>query len=193
MLNIRQNIFETNSSSSHSVSFKQSVNDDDYDYDYFRKHGYIDEYNILQISTGEFGFGPDWLEDPYDKLSYLITYAYECIYADENCDAILEEVLNETDSSKREIATHKFHDIELIINALKMATKCDDVKIESYLQVENFSSGEVKDYWLDHSGYVDHESVISNTLLGFLEYWDVDSIEDFIFNPAIVVHIDGNG
>ena len=65
MLKIRKNVFETNSSSTHSLVV--SNKERSYDYELPVENG------VLTIPFGEFGWGPDILVDPIDKLSYLIT------------------------------------------------------------------------------------------------------------------------
>lgn len=66
MVNIRRNVFETNSSSMHSLVI--SKKDKGYSYDLP-----VDSDGVLKIPFGEFGWGPDILQTPIKKLSYLIT------------------------------------------------------------------------------------------------------------------------
>ena len=66
MLTIRKNVFETNSSSTHSLVI--SKRDRSYDYE-----GLIIADGVLHISFGEYGWGPAILKSPHEKLSYLIT------------------------------------------------------------------------------------------------------------------------
>jgi len=61
MKKIRQGVFETNSSSTHSLSLRSSR-----DYENFS----IPE----EISFGEFGWGYDVLKSPEEKLSYVLTF-----------------------------------------------------------------------------------------------------------------------
>ena len=62
MKNVRNCLFETNSSSVHSVSIR------------FRK-GYIEDCDFKSITLGDYEWGYDELEEPDEKLSYLFTYA----------------------------------------------------------------------------------------------------------------------
>lgn len=66
MINIRNSVFETNSSSSHSLVFSKKNRGYSYDLP-------VDENGVLVIPYGEFGWGPDILKTPIEKLSYLIT------------------------------------------------------------------------------------------------------------------------
>lgn len=66
MLNKRTRIFETNSSSMHSIAV--SLVDRGYDYDLP-----ITDDGILYVKFGEYGWGPEILKEPIEKLSYYIT------------------------------------------------------------------------------------------------------------------------
>lgn len=88
MINIRHSVFETNSSSSHSLVFSKKNRGYNYDLP-------VDENGVLTIPFGEFGWGPDLLKTPIQKLSYLITdnggYHYDD--NDRPWDSLVEEVL----------------------------------------------------------------------------------------------------
>ena len=64
---IRKGVFETNSSSSHSISIS---GEDDY---YFAE----EEINELVITYGEYGWGYEVLSTINDKLSYIVTMIKE--------------------------------------------------------------------------------------------------------------------
>ena len=66
MLKIRKNVFETNSSSTHSIVI--SKKDRGYSFDFP-----VDEEGKLIIPFGKFGWTSAILRDPIDKLSYYIT------------------------------------------------------------------------------------------------------------------------
>lgn len=76
MKNIRRGVFETNSSSMHSLSIIGSTN-------MAKKNEFGP---ITHVSYGEFGWEYDRLTDPVEKLSYLIT-EYQ------NDDAMFELVI----------------------------------------------------------------------------------------------------
>lgn len=71
MKKIRRNIFETNSSSSHSIVI--SIDDDgngDYCYNFWDC-----EDGVLNLYPGDFNWGLNTHRDPYTKASYIYTYA----------------------------------------------------------------------------------------------------------------------
>ena len=92
MINIRKNVFETNSSSMHSLV----VSKQDRGYDYNLP---VDENGVLTIPFGEFGWGPEILRTPLEKLSYIITDRINGFYDDDNksWDEILEELKYDDD------------------------------------------------------------------------------------------------
>lgn len=63
MKNIRRSVFETNSSSMHSLSIIGSS----------RLTPKKNFPSVINVEYGEFGWGYDRLSDPVEKLSYLIT------------------------------------------------------------------------------------------------------------------------
>lgn len=67
MIKIRENVFETNSSSTHSVA----VSSKDRGYSHEMP---VDENGTLYIQLGEYNWGPDILYTPYDKLCYVMSY-----------------------------------------------------------------------------------------------------------------------
>ena len=67
MIKIRKNVFETNSSSTHSVA----VSSKDRGYSHEMP---VDENGTLYIQLGEYNWGPDILYTPYDKLCYVMSY-----------------------------------------------------------------------------------------------------------------------
>lgn len=65
-IQVRQNVFETNSSSMHSLV----VSNKDRGYDYNLP---VDKNGVLTISFGVFGWEPEILKEPLEKISYVIT------------------------------------------------------------------------------------------------------------------------
>jgi len=87
MIKIRNSVFETNSSSSHSLVFSKVDRGHNYDLP-------VDEDGILTIPFGEFGWGPEVLRTPLEKLSYTVTDRGGWSYDDDSksWDEILEEL-----------------------------------------------------------------------------------------------------
>lgn len=99
MQKIRAYVFETNSSSTHSVSVKLS-RDCEIERSIAELKLHVLGDGFLHLSCGEFGWGPEQFDDPLNKLSYLITLICEINnidgwYSDANDDdlrAQLEDV-----------------------------------------------------------------------------------------------------
>ncbi len=70
-ITIRRKVFETNSSSTHSISISGKSSRD-------KSYLSIDpNTNKVKVSFGEFGWGYEKLSSQLEKLSYLITMAFE--------------------------------------------------------------------------------------------------------------------
>lgn len=82
MLKIRKNVFESNSSSSHSLTVNKRGCTGTLDVDKFT--------NKVITHFGEFGWGYDEYNDPENKLSYLVTMLVEthsdCLTMEELCE-----------------------------------------------------------------------------------------------------------
>ena len=142
MITIRKNIFETNSSSSHSLVI--STKDRGWDYELP-----VDENGVLTIQFGEFGWGPAVLRDPMSKLSYWVT-DHAPRWVDDNEDATWDEIVNDLKHNK------EFKELEKTIKRV-----CPQVKEVKYAQNDDFYK----------CGYVDHESVGTSyvkDILGFI-------------------------
>ena len=66
MIKIRRNVFETNSSSSHSIAYSKKDRGWNYNLP-------VDEDGVLTIPFGKFGWSANLLKTPIEKLSYYIT------------------------------------------------------------------------------------------------------------------------
>jgi hypothetical protein len=83
MIKVRRNVFETNSSSMHSLSVIGSD----------RMSTLTSKDGIIVVGEGEFGWGYDTLKTPSEKLSYLVT---EYSGREEMIDLIKEAVKDYT-------------------------------------------------------------------------------------------------
>lgn len=129
MVSIRNSVFETNSSSSHSLVFSKKNRGYSYDLP-------VDADGVLTIPFGEFGWGPDILKTPIEKLSYLITdnggYCYDD--DDKSWDDLVEEVLNNSR-------------IQEILDIVK--SHCPNIKEIVFEPASSYYP----------RGYIDHDSV----------------------------------
>lgn len=127
MINFRNGIYETNSSSSHSIVVSSLYRGYDYDLP-------IDENGILKVEFGEFGWGPDILRNPIDKISYYITDNSNLGY---NSDITWEEGISKI-KERQEIK-----DLEAIIKK-----HCPNFKELEFRENNNYFK----------FGFVDHQS-----------------------------------
>ena len=156
MLQIRKNVFETNSSSTHSLVI--SKKERSYDYTLPVDTG------VLTIPFGEFGWGPELLLEPIEKLSYLVTDRID-LYE------IPEEIKNDEDAIQALIM--ESDEIKRIVEVVKSC--CPNVESVRF---------ELNDSW-NPFGYVDHQSQGTT--------YDVDlSIEEIIFSNKVVIMIDND-
>lgn len=156
MIQIRKNVFETNSSSTHSLVI--SKKDRDYDYD-----GLVIADGVLYISFGEYGWGPEILKYPHEKLSYLITDRNNIRYDWQNPPSRKEfEYMLSQDKHVQEI-------IEVVKSC------CPEVKEVKYKFGDKYNP----------LGYVDHQSQGTS-------YEGDLSIEDIIFSNKIIIIIDND-
>ena len=162
MRQVRNGVFETNSSSMHSLSIS--------------KHGTygtlpVDEFeNKVITHFGEFGWGYDTYRDPETKLSYLVTMLVET-----NGDCYSIEELCETE---------EFQEINSVIAEY---CNCDGILIDEKIEQANYDGKYYE--WNEHTGYIDHQSVIG--IHGLLDYYDC-TLEEFIFDEGVVLIIDND-
>lgn len=82
---IRKSVFETNSSSTHSITLGKG------DFEISKK-GLDVEGNIVRIYSGEFGWGPEKFNDAATKASYALTWAKGQV-AEEHYLSMLRDVI----------------------------------------------------------------------------------------------------
>jgi len=127
---IRSNIFETNSSSCHSISIHKG-NRFFYPYNdpyYFCKDGF------LHIKLAEFGWGPDEFCDFYNKLRYALCMVMETEY--ENYDELFDDF-------------YFLPGFKLIEEVVKEKCNCDGIIIEPL-------KGYYKYGYIDHQSTEDY-------------------------------------
>ena len=165
---IRENIFETNSSSMHSLIIGKNPN-------YFYEDLYPERDGYVHSRFGEFGWGIDTYADPRTKLEYALT-----MIAETEAATSMEEFY-QTDGMK-------------MINELfcKVIHGCKGVIVDGIFETETYTNyaGEIREY-VDFDGYIDHQSCEYDSLRDFLDDWGVD-LERFIFDENVALHIDND-
>ncbi len=129
MIKIRNSVFETNSSSSHSLVFSKRDRGHSYDLP-------VDEKGVLTIPFGEFGWGPEVLKTPIEKLSYVVTDRGGWQYDDD--EKQWDKILEELKENKK---------IQQIIEIIKKRVPA--VKEVTFAPASEFYP----------RGYIDHESI----------------------------------
>ena len=157
MLQVRKNVFETNSSSTHSLVISKK----DREYDYCLP---VEDDGTLVVTFGEFGWGPEVLAQPIEKLTYLVT---------DRCNLydLSEEDPHEGEELQEFIKSDE--NIQEIIEVVKSC--CPDVQDIRF---------ELCDSW-DPFGYVDHQSQGTSYESGL-------SIEEIIFSNKVIILIDND-
>ena len=161
MKSIRRNTFETNSSSSHSIS----LTNDYEEYQYQLVSDYTDDYiddNTLSVDLGEYGWAWHTYIEPTDKLKYLLTQLAQMLGCNSWCDHLPYE--EETENKETIYESEEFKNIE---EAIVRNTRYKKLVIGSL------------------EGYVDHQSAQSPQ--SCLDEVGGISYEEFIFNPNIKI------
>lgn len=125
-VNIRKGVFETNSSSSHSITVKKGGESD-------TRFFHVDDENRVVVMPDEYGWGYDVLTEPDQKLSYLVTMVMERLSRDYS--AIDDELLHEDEDFKK------------IIECITTYTDYKDV----ILSDGTYKSGGF--FYIDHQSY----------------------------------------
>lgn len=166
---IRRNVFETNSSSTHSISIRKG--------DISNSYLKVDEYdNKVHVSFGEYGWGYETLNTQYERLSYL-------------CTMLLETEANKISNIKDIFETDGFKEINKIISN---KCNCDGIHFDDKIKISSYNYNGDNVNYVDIDGYIDHQSCEDYSNINeFLKDWNTD-IENFIFNDNISVIIDND-
>lgn len=144
---IRRSVFETNSSSMHSLSITSGVIEPN--------HMSVNDEDKIEVELGEFGWGYDCYTDQLNKLSYLMTMCTG------TCGATTEEGFYESESFKK------------IEDAIREYCGCSGIEIvNANFHTDEWSGGK----YLDYDGYIDHQSMY-NSVDDFLADYNTDIIE----------------
>lgn len=157
MIQIRNNIFETNSSSSHSIVVSE------------KNRGYcynmpIDSKGTLIIEFDDYGWGPEILYTPYEKLCYWMTeYAKEFWYSPKK----------ESFETRLQLFKEKKEIKEAIKTIKRLCKNVKKVDFERPCNDEVYCG----------FGSIDHDSV------GLVRDED---FENLIFNNSVIIVIDND-
>jgi len=166
IINIRKNIFETNSSSSHSISLSEDAN----------LSCRLPESNgVIEIECREFGWEEVTYNDAETKLSYLITYIFSSIDAGEKADKLKKEKADIEEWIKL-IPDIKRNYLEKLSALIRDHTGSELVVVPVYYDFYPF-------------GYIDHQSI--GEAYDILCAGD-DVIVNFIFNPGSRLNTDND-
>ena len=164
---IRRGVFETNSSSVHSITITKDTID-------ANVMGFNDD-DLIEVDAGEFGWGVERHRDQYTKLSYLVVMALETEGSE--CETV--EQFYETEGFQK------------INSEIASYCACKGVTVPG-LKIEKHpykNSKGVEDFYIEHDGYIDHQSCENyGSLQEFLDDKGV-SIVEFVFNPALILKI----
>lgn len=139
MRSTRNYVFETNSSSTHSISFTSRDN-------YLEENRIaIDGDGYMHVKFGEFGWEVCTYTDQYNKLSYLLTMALElngnAVWLSNNVDTAIEWFMTT-------------EDFKLISDEIAQYTGCKGIIIDhsdGYIDHQSVYGGSIRGF-LDENG-----------------------------------------
>ena len=183
MKQVRKNIFETNSSSTHSVSISGDSNPSTYT---CTLDQYVSDDGYLHIKFGEFGWGYDEYTDDYVKLQYLLT--------------MIAETHKNDFYHPGYTSLDEFYDLDdfILLESIicEHVKDCKGIKVES--EVNDSVHNDITDkdgnpcHIIEIDGYIDHQSYEDYDCLNdFLDDWDL-TIEKFLFNDNVELIIDND-
>lgn len=175
--NIRQGIFETNSSSTHvivvdqeNVKYKKELhlstawNDD-----------YTKEKYVMYLRSYSWGF--DWLDYAESKLSYLMTYAIQGLYSLTQDE--LNRDLDKIWAGELSDFGPEYNDLVDLVDFIK----------EYSANSKDIDGIELRFEYDDELPYIDHQSYDGN-IEQMLHYKGHGmSMAEFVFNPAVRMRI----
>lgn len=173
MKKIRKSVFETNSSSTHSITLC--------DTEFLLDNSIIpDEDGNIVINGGDFGWEHEIYNDAWTKLNYIGTYIKEWYPEDEVCISgkyllgkKIEFILNEN-NEQDEIVEHLSKKLKVILTTvIKEQTGCNNLIFDQI------------------NGYIDHQSVEDKNYHYLFE--EPEKLRNFIFNKKSILKTDSDG
>jgi hypothetical protein len=181
---IRHGVFETNSSSSHSLSLSEKFDKNDttlidLDFDIDPTDTYI------QVKYGEFGWGVDEFNDSKTKLSYIVTFISNVVKINGTTkEAYVDrDVVGDVNFYKK---SNPFLEKYLNLSIYpKLREMLDEVVFEyTGYKIQTIDS---KNSCFKH-GYIDHQSMSLLVLEDIFE--SKEKLANFIFNQKSILRID---
>ena len=172
---VRNNVFETNSSSTHSLSIKRNRSGK-YDYNFpLQQNG---KCPIIFGRNYDFGWGDAIYRDAYAKLNYLACMAFEChnqLMYKVGRERItqLDEILNLKDMKKLNTVMKK--NVKGFTGFSINSQDISRFRTEPYRLYLNYS--------IDHQSWEDYKNIDE-----FLSRYRI-TLENFLFNPNVVLII----
>lgn len=172
---IRKHMFETNSSSTHTIVCTGS----DASTNNGKVHFRLSDYNDKALIPGRrYDWTQEWITSPTEKLLYLLCYAYaNCSYHIDDVSSGRDEldVINErVNQVPDDDADQCWKDLYELVDFVCQYNSEPCHGVEFY--IEDWDIG------------VDHQSQYGS-LERFYQYNNVDSLYDFIFNDNVWLRI----
>jgi len=177
-INIRKGLFETNSSSTHSISMSMESLEN---LKCSIKPQNIDNKKTIVIYCGEFGWECEEYNDATTKLSYLTTYLFGGYY-----NNLTDDELNEIIKTKTITECHKYFFEKLNGAKQKLFNKLQQIVCD-FCQCDQLLVGADCDCY--PFGYIDHQSLENAQCI--LEK-DEKYILNYIFNPNTILITDND-
>ncbi len=171
---IRRGVFETNSSSTHSLTWSRKSqmahssclkpNDDGY----------------VEVTFGEFGWAWDEYNDPIDKLSYIVTMIAE------NLEYRMQDNPDEIIGTKEEF--EQLPDFRKVSEVVANYCNCNGITLLNDIDVRTIDYNGKTYPTLEFDGYIDHQSCEDyRCIQDFLDDYGSPTLESYIFDYGISV------
>ena len=172
---IRKGVFETNSSSCHSISVNESM--------VYNDIPKLDFSGNILLNSGEFGWEVETYHDFESKAAYLIVYIRDwCGDKKEEFKNILESIIKEVSGCESISYEDNFWETEKVSYE---ETTWNSVTKQSE------KTGEVRYYDRNlGEGYIDHQSVEDKDCHFLFE--NIETLKSFLFNSASYIETDND-